>query len=105
MCSGAPAKRFERRTRISLPPEDRCTIWRKVASQRSSEFSALEGSTSCCEAAHEPTHRPSTSARRAQYAIVVNKTAHRIDHLGSVGEVRFVCNASLRHCNVWIDAR
>src|SRR5581483_6853342 len=56
-CSGVLPKRFERRTRTSLPPSDKCRIWRSVASRRSSGLSALYGSTSCCDAAHEPTHR------------------------------------------------
>ena len=54
-CNGAVPKRFDRCTRSSVPPMDKRTIWRRVASFRSSGAREFRGSGSCCEAAHEPT--------------------------------------------------
>ena len=53
-CSGSLPKRFEMRTRSCVPPSDRCTIWRSVASRRSSAAtSEFWGSASCCDAVQE----------------------------------------------------
>jgi len=54
-CSGAVPNASERCTRRSLPPIDRCTIWRRVASRRSLARSELRASGICSAAAHDPT--------------------------------------------------
>src|SRR6266550_8228236 len=98
-CSGIIPKRLERRRRIALPPRDRCTICRSVASRRSSGLSALLGSTSCCDADHDPTHRvPVAPPFPADAVPLIKKMAanDRIEHASSACEKHKSAKSLLR---------
>src|SRR6202044_857407 len=54
-CSGCVPNAFDTRTRSCVPPTERCTTCRNVASRISSESNKFAVSGTCCEAAQDPT--------------------------------------------------
>src|SRR6516162_5759131 len=65
---GAVPNAFEMCTRTTLPPIERCTIWRRVASRRSPGSSELPASGTCSDAAHDPTQFGPRSKELAEAA-------------------------------------
>src|ERR1019366_1281197 len=53
--SGVAPNSFENRSRISPPPNVKCTTWRRVLSASPGSGGRFCGSTNCGEQAHEPT--------------------------------------------------
>jgi hypothetical protein len=116
-CSGVAPNRFERRNRISVPPRDKCTIWRSVASWRSSALSALPDSTSCCDAAQEPTQNARGLLPSRQYAgpasprrrVNNSDPLHKLPSGDSVGTILLwrleICALLRRELIVRIDCR